>query len=695
MPPAGGNSGLGRVWDAGEVGGVSVHARSAQDSEWEWDTPVTALRGVGPERALLLARLELRTLGDLLLHRPRRYEDRRHFLAIRQVTEKGVVAVRGKVMASGVKYFRKRTRSVAEVVLDDGTARLYLRWWNLPFLADQFPVGAEVMAYGRVVELKPRTIDHPETEILEEGDEASIHLDRIVPIYALTEGLPQRWLRSRIWSVVERLAPRVPEPRPGLSRAGLPTRAEAFRAMHFPVELGCAEAARHRLAYDEFVELQWAIQGRRHRLYARASGRLCRGDNRWMRPFVAGLGFRLTDAQTRVLREIRSDLVSGKPMRRLVQGDVGSGKTVVAAAAALMVLESGYSVALMAPTELLAQQHEARFRSWFAPMDLGVDLRTGSRRSSERPGNPTEPGGESREWRPVMTLGTHALLESGFAPERLGLVIIDEQHKFGVAQREALLRKGDFPHLLVMTATPIPRTLALTLYGDLEVSTLDQLPPGRGRVRTFVRSREKLPKVWDFVGDQLEAGRQAYVVYPRVEDDEQGEVRALKREGKALAEVFGTTRVGVVHGKLPAAEKEAVMAAFRAGEVKVLLATTVIEVGVDVPNATVLVVENAEQFGLAQLHQLRGRIGRGGNDSYCVLVLGKDTAEARERLKVLEETSDGFAIAEADLRLRGPGELLGQAQSGMPPLRFGDLARDRELLEWARRVVADRLGAKV
>ncbi len=642
------------------------------------DAPVTALRGVGHERSLQLARLGIRTVGDLLLHRPRRHEDRRHFLSIREVTGKGAVTVRGRVMAMGVKKFRKGTRSVFELIVDDGTARLHCRWWNLPFLEEQFAVGMDVMVHGRVVELKPRTIDHPETEVLEAGDEASIHMDRIVPIHPLTEGLYPRWLRSRVWDVVEHVASRVPEPHPGLATGGLPTRSEALQMLHFPGEMEDVELARRRLAFDEFVELQIEIQGRRRRLEARASGIPCSGDNRWMRPFLAGLGFMLTSGQTSVLREIRQDLALGVPMRRLVQGDVGSGKTVVAAAAALMVLESGFEVALMAPTEILALQHERRFRGWFSSLGLPVELRTGSTKTTS--------GVDGVGVR--MTIGTHALLESGYDPERLGLVIIDEQHKFGVGQREQLVRKGRYPHLLVMTATPIPRTLALTLYGDLEVSTLRELPPGRGRVRTFVRGPERLPRVLEFVGEQIAAGRQAYVVCSRVDEDDGGAVKAVVREFGELQKALAPHAVGMLHGRMSGEEKEAVMTAFGAGRIQVLLATSVIEVGVDVPNASVMVIENAEQFGLAQLHQLRGRIGRGGHESYCVLVAAKESPEILARLKVLEDSVDGFEIAEADLRLRGAGEMLGRAQSGLPPFRFADLGRDRELLEFARTSVA-------
>jgi ATP-dependent DNA helicase RecG len=588
-------------------------------------------------------------------------------------------------VALGVKYFRKRSRSVFELILDDGTGRLHCRWWNMPFLEGCYAVGQDVMAHGRVTGLKPRTLDHPETEVLEEGEEASIHMDRIVPIYPLTEGLGQRWLRGRIWRVVEALAPSTPEPQPDLLPPELPTRAAALRGLHFPESLEAAEAARRRLAWDEFVDLQIAIRTRRRRLLERAPGWVCGGDNRWMRPFLARLGFALTGAQTAVLREIRQDLVAGRPMRRLIQGDVGSGKTVVAAAAALMVLESGYDVAVMAPTEILARQHGERFGTWLAPLGIPVRLRTGNWKT-DFAGEATASGGVPGG--PALTVGTHALLEMEFAPDRLGLVVIDEQHKFGVTQREGLVRKGCYPHLLVMTATPIPRTLALTLYGDLDVSIIDRLPPGRGRVRTFVRGPESLPKVWEFVREQVAAGRQAYVVYPRVEDDGAGSVKAVTREFAELSRVLAPHPVGLLHGRLGAAEKDSTMDAFREGRVAVLLATLVIEVGVDVANATVMVIENAEQFGLAQLHQLRGRIGRGGHESYCILVAGKGSPEIRRRLRVLEECADGFAIAEADLELRGPGELLGQAQSGLPPLRFGDLAGDRALLEAARAAVA-------
>ena len=384
---------------------------------------------------------------------------------------------------------------------------------------------------------------------------------------------------------------------------------------------------------------------------------------------------------------MRKDMSGVHPMRRLLQGDVGSGKTVVAACCALMAIESGYHVALMAPTEILAEQHFLNFCRWFKPLKIDVELLTASHKTpGARSMSP-----ESTATCSTLFIGTHALIESGFNPAPLGLVIIDEQHRFGVAQREELVRKGQYPHLLVMTATPIPRTLGLTLYGELDVSVMAQSPPGRGRIKTFVRSADKLPQVWDFIRSKLAQGRQAYVIYPRVEDTGDNGIKAVTREFDRVQQALPDVRVGLLHGRLKAREKDGVMTLFRANDVQVLLATSLVEVGLDVPNATVMLIENAEQFGLAQLHQLRGRIGRGAHDSFCILVAAVRTREAQQRLRVLEETTDGFKIAEADLALRGPGELLGQQQSGIPNFRFGNLATDFELITRAREIAAQLL----
>ena len=695
--------------------------------------PVTALRGVGPKHVEFFAKLGVVTVEDLLLLQPRRHEDRRTGWSIGLLPLKVPATVLGRIVAQGTNYYAKKTKSTFEFILDDGTGRLHCRWWNLPWLADKFRVGDEVFVHGKLLSLKPRTMDHPETEIVETGDEPSTHLHRIVPVYPLTEGLSQRWLRGLMWRTLEEYGGQIPERHPTLvgrdsvephierseasaasNSAERPdqetrfarassvgqwgsteshptvlalTRAAALRSLHFPAELPDTERARQRLALDEFLDLQLAVRARRDKLLANAHSQPCKGDNHLIRPYLAQLGFPLTDSQTTVLREIRADLARGTPMRRLLQGDVGSGKTIVAACTALMALESGHSVALMAPTEILAEQHHRNFTHWLKPLGISVELRTGSRKTAADP--------ELKTQNPKLFIGTHALVEDTFTVERLGLVIIDEQHKFGVAQRERLLRKGHYPHLLVMTATPIPRTLGLTIYGDLDVSVIAHLPPGRGAIKTFVRGPEKLPKVWAFVRERLAEGRQAYVVYPRVEDtDLKTGTKAVMAEFEKLAKELAPHRVALLHGRLSAEEKETVMADFRANRVQALLATSVIEVGVDVANATVMVIENAEQFGLAQLHQLRGRIGRGAHDSWCVLVAAKLTDDARARLKVLEETTDGFALAEADLQLRGPGELLGQAQSGAQQFKFADLTRDLELAKLARELVSGWTAAK-
>ena len=643
--------------------------------------PLRELRGVGTERATQLARLELFTVEDLLLHRPRRYEDRRHFRSIAEMQLDEAATTRGTVVASGIKRYRGGQKSVFEIILEDGTARLHCRWWNLPFMQNYFAVGDEVFVFGKLKSLKPRTIDHPETEVIEGGAESMIHINRIAPIYPLTEGLPQRWVRSLIWRSLHEFESEIREPWPKLTLKDFPPRVNAIRMLHFPEAMADIELARRRLALDEFIALQKEIQLRRKKFEAKARGLPCAGNNRLIKPFLAQLGFALTGAQTRVLRELRHDLGGAHPMRRLLQGDVGSGKTAVAACCALMALESAYQVVLMAPTEILAEQHYQTFKKWFEPLGIEVRLQTSSHKSSALP---LTQSATRNPPPPILTIGTHALIESGFVMDRLGLVIIDEQHKFGVAQREQLLRKGTYPHLLVMTATPIPRTLGLTLYGELDVSVIDELPAGRGQIKTFVRTDDKLPKVWAFIREKLAEGRQAYIVYPRVEESGVNGLKAVTKEFENLKRVLTPHRVGLLHGRLSSAEKERVMADFRSQVVKVLLATPLIEVGVDVPNATVMLIENAEQFGLAQLHQLRGRIGRGAHDSYCILVAAAKSAESRQRLKVLEETTDGFRVAEADLKLRGPGELLGQQQSGLPNFRFGNLVTDLELIKLAR-----------
>ncbi len=703
------------------------------------DLLVTNLRGVGTERAEQLARLEIRTIAELLLHKPRRYEDRRRVSRIAELDLMQARTVAGKVVAMGTKRYSQGRKSVFEIILDDGSARLHCRWWNLPFMQKYFTQGDEVLVFGKLHSLRPREVDHPETEIIEGGEESSIHLNRVAPIYPLTEGLPQRWLRGLIWRTLGEFSTRITDPWPELAKEGFPSTEAALRSLHFPEEPADEEKARARFAFEEFLALQLDIQERRWRLRQREA-HSCRGDNRFVKQFLAKLGFRLTQAQTRVLKAIRHDLEAGEPMRRLLQGDVGSGKTVVAACALLMTLESGYNGVLMAPTEILASQHFENFSRWLEPLGVQLRLRTGSGERSCRgtgeeleaaiipgsasnfssaPGSQTDeiqtaekkpdvassqrlppsaatsPDGRA-ETQPTLFIGTHALIEDSFEMDRLGIVIIDEQHKFGVAQREKLLRKGKCPHLLVMTATPIPRTLGLTLYGDLDVSVIDQLPGGRCPIRTFVRQSDKLPKVWEFIRAKLKEGRQAYVIYPRVEEGGAGRpAKAVIAEFQKIQKHLTSFETGLLHGRMKSEEKEKVMERFRSGTVQILVATSLIEVGVDVPNATVMLVENAEQFGLAQLHQMRGRIGRGAHESFCILVADARTDDAQRRLKTLEETADGFKIAEVDLALRGTGDLTGQQQSGLPPLRFGDFSRDLPLVEKARVFATEIIGRRM
>ena len=628
-------------------------------------------KGVGPERLQQLHRLGLFTGADLLYHRPRRYEDRRHFIPIQQLEKGSWGTVRGTITVLGLKRWRHGTRSVFEFVLEDGSARLHCRWWNLPFMQNYFQKGDEVLVYGKLSELKPRAMDHPETEVVVPGEENFIHLNRIVPIYPLTEGLSQRWLRAFIWRSWPELKNAIGEPWPARLFPGLPSRLEAMQMLHFPETAEEPERARRRLAAEEFMDLQVVLQQRRQALRSRAQARPCPGDNHLVKPFLRAVGFAPSEAQKKVLREIRADLKQALPMRRLLQGDVGSGKTFVAAAVALMVLESGFNVVLMAPTEILASQHYETLGAWLRPLGIRVEIQTSDWKE-------TGAGDQER-----IVVGTHALLGENFSIPNLGLVIIDEQHKFGVTQREGLLRKGDYPHLLILSATPIPRTLGLTLYGDLDLSILDSAPVERPPIRTFVRQAAERDKIFEFVRGQLSEGRQGYIIYPRVEQAT-AEVQALRKEVRAVSSLLAPFQVGAVDGKMALEEKRAVLSAFRDNQLQLLLATSMVEVGIDVPNASVMIIENAEQFGLAQLHQLRGRIGRGPHPSYCILINRSGGAEAGQRLQILAQTEDGFKIAEEDLRLRGAGDFLGSDQSGLPPFRFADFGLDFDLIEQAR-----------
>ncbi len=664
-------------------------------------SPVGEIRGVGAATVRALASGGVAVVADLLWTLPYRYEDRSNTRPIASLGGPGqVVTVAGRLADLTARRARNRRMHVTEGVVDDGTGALPVVWFNQPYLAKSLSVGTRLWLHGP---LKPGRrwglqMVAPEWEA-EDQDASPVHLGRIVPIYRRVGVLSGRRLRALLARVLDDL----PEPAdavlPWLPREReLPALAVALRTVHFPRQpdgeaalaalLGAlAEAAtpaHRRLAFEELLGLALALERERRSRKARRAPSCVVTDEVREKARTA-LPFRLTGAQRRVLAEIVADLGRSWPMARLLQGDVGSGKTVVAALAALVAIESGLQVALLAPTELLASQHFATLGALLGPTGRAPALLVGSLRAREKEKVRTDlAGGRAR-----LVVGTHALLEDEVVFARLGLVIVDEQHRFGVTQRRALVRKGAAPHLLVMTATPIPRSLALSVDGDLEVSLLDELPPGRTPVRTVLRDDAARDRLLGFLRRELVEGGQVYWVFPVIEESEKQPLRAVETHARAVGDAFPGTEVGVVHGRLAAEARDAVMASFASGAVRVLCATTVIEVGVDVPNASVMVVENAERFGLAQLHQLRGRVGRGRRRSFCVLLAGPGcSADARRRLEILAATGDGFRIAEEDFRLRGPGEITGLRQWGRPELRVADLWRHRAELALAREVAA-------
>ncbi|MDX2227272.1 MAG: ATP-dependent DNA helicase RecG [Verrucomicrobiae bacterium] len=661
--------------------------------------PVELVRGVGPQRAQALARLEIHTLRDLLYHLPRRYEDRRHFAPLAMMTAGEMVTARGVVIGTKLARFRGGSNSMVSVVIQEGGAsvaggaQLTARWFNVPYFQNFFNVGDDVIFYGKL-KLSTRrqwTMDHPDFEILENGTDNLIHINRIVPVHPAGEGLTPRLIRSLVWRCLEEYGGEIGELLPPVSvrKFGFPTLETALRQVHFPQAFEEATAGRNRLAFDELFLMQLVIALKREQV-VHLPGIVHEPDGTLTGPFLQSLPFEMTAAQKRVVAEVETDLRRGRPMNRLLQGDVGSGKTLVAAHAMLQAVESGYQAALMAPTEILAEQHFLNLRRWFEPLGVRVILRTGSLKTGEQTPGLFESGNKTR---PPVFVGTHALIESSVEFHRLGLVVVDEQHKFGVVQRARLTAKGQNPDVLVMTATPIPRTLSLTVYGDLDVSVLDELPRGRGEIITAVRTEKKLPEIFDFIKKQVGAGRQAYIVYALIDESDKLPLKSVLKEYETLQKQFPGISLGLLHGRLKSVEKEEVMKRFRSGQTQILVATTVIEVGVDVPNANLMLVENAERFGLSQLHQLRGRIGRGSHKSYCILVGQAKSPESFRRLRIMEETLDGFRIAEEDLRLRGPGNIFGTEQSGLPPLKIADLLADTDLLNQARAYATDIIAA--
>lgn len=638
--------------------------------------------------------------GDVLTHYPFRYEDRRAFDGwpdgAAEVTEplclRGVVTDAQLKRSGPGRPFVVVTLSPPDMEGLGGFSQpLTLRWFNMPFIYKSFAADQEMIVYGRPKASKNGglVMDHPEFEILNDTPlaEAAIHLERIVPIYGSRDGVPQKTLRRAAWLILENLEDEsVPDLLPQPSAEGEfahQTRAQAWREIHFPSSMESCARARRYLALEEFFLLQLKVLRRRQKWESLTGAGHC-GPGELLGRWLESLPFPLTGAQQRSIQEIRADLALTKPMNRLLQGDVGSGKTFVAMAAILLAVESGCQAALMAPTQILAEQHYLNFRHWLEPLGLRIGLRTASKKTDN-----SLPLFEGAPERPQILIGTHALLHGDSELPDLGLAVIDEQHKFGVEQRARLVRQGRAPDVLVMTATPIPRTLTMTVYGDLDVSLIDEMPAGRRPIVTVVREQPDLAQVASFLKNQFAAGRQAYLVYPLIDESESLDLKSAVKEQAYWEKKLTPHSVGLLHGRLGPVEKEAVMQRFRANEIHALVSTSVIEVGVDVPNASVMIVFEAERFGLAQLHQLRGRIGRGAHRSYCILVANGKNAEGLDRLHTLEKTSDGFAVAEADLVRRGPGDLLGTAQSGLADLVLGDLVRDTRLVRLARRLAAE------
>jgi ATP-dependent DNA helicase RecG len=658
------------------------------------DQPVQFLKGVGPRRAEQFARMDVRTARDLVYHVPRRYEDASTVTPVGMLRIGVDATALGTVVSTHVYKARTGLR-IFQALIRDRTGTIECAWPGQPFLertigkGDLLLVSGPVRSfYGRGRQIQPR--EH--VVMGHEGEDGTAG-GMVLPLYPATEGLSQRVLRGIIDANLDKLLPCLDDEEvftaEELAAVGVPAIREALTLLHRPSSLADAERGRRRLAWDELFFRQLLHARTHHRATRAREGTPFRRTDELIAPLYRTLPFTLTQAQTRALREIYEDMTSPRRMNRLLQGDVGSGKTVVALFAMLLAVESGWQAALMAPTEILAEQHRRTLRALLGELPVRVELLTGSLGAAER----RDTLRRIREGEANIVVGTHALIQEGVDFHRLGLAVVDEQHRFGVKQRMALAERGEATDVLVMSATPIPRSLALTVYGDLDLTIIDEIPPGRTPVRTVVERGRGRSGVYEFVRREVAAGRQAYIVYPIIEESEKVELRAATREYERLSrEVFANLRLGLLHGQLHADEKEAVMRALAAGELDVLVATTVIEVGIDVPNASVMVVEHAERFGLSQLHQLRGRVGRGAAQSHCVLI----SDEGAERLGVLARTENGFEIANADLKLRGMGDFFGARQHGIPAFRFYDPERDDALLATARgaarRIVAKDSG---
>lgn len=645
--------------------------------------PIRYLRGIGPQRAEIFQKLGISTIGDLLHFYPRRYEDRSLFCSIKDIQPGNMVTIRGHVLSLNLKRIPRMP--IFEMLIGDDSGFIHAAWFNQVYLKRQFKTGDQVILHGKADLFNKRLqLSNPDYEKLTGTSEDTIHTGRIVPVYPLTEGLGQRGLRRAAKLLLDDHHHAIEDDLPGKLRAklGLMERKESVRNIHFPDSLELLAKAKERLIFEEFFIFELALLKRIHAERNVLKAYPLPPHDDLLGEFRKTVPFTLTGSQEQVIREIAFDLAKASPMRRLLQGDVGSGKTVVAAFLIIVAAKAGLQSALMAPTEVLAEQHYETLSKLLAPFQVRIALLTGSIAENEK----NEILADLRNHRKDVIVGTHALIQDGVRFAKLGFVVIDEQHKFGVRQRAKLLAGNMKPHLLVMTATPIPRTLGLTLYGDLDISVLTELPAGRRPIRTFwiVKDREK--EILGHLREKAADNEQSYIIFPIIDETQNADLLAAKKEYERLSrdDLKGLS-VGLIHGRMDKQERDRVMKDFRENKTKVLVATSVIEVGIDNPNATLMVIEHAERFGLSQLHQLRGRIGRGRKDSVCFLFGEPTTDEGKKRLRILTKTQDGFVIAEEDLRLRGPGNFLGTRQSGEPFFKIGDIVEDAQTLILARK----------
>ncbi len=670
----------------------SILVITMQVKKLTFDTEVRYLKGVGPRKADVLARIGIRAVGDLVYYLPRRYEDRRDFTLIKDLKPGEYKVVRGKVLTVG-SNMTKKGMSVFRIALADATGVIYCVWFNQPFLRNVFEKGMDIIVYGKAEKYDRLRINHPDYEIVKDGS-PSINMGRIVPVYPLTEEVTQKYLRMLIREATEtsRLFLRDSIPVEVRARKRLADMVFAVRNIHFPGSFENLDKAYRRIVFEEFFMLQLALALKRKKQKEPSRGIAHKMDAFNADDFKKLLDFELTLSQKRSIKEIERDMISPKPMNRLLEGDVGSGKTVVAMYALMLSVKSGYQCGVMAPTEILARQHYINMSEFFMPLGINIRLLVGGIDKDKK----EEIKEEIKSAQADIVIGTHALIWENVDFKDLGLVVIDEQHKFGVTQRELLRKKGERPDTLVMTATPIPRTLALTIYGDLDISVIKELPGGRLPITTYALTEDKREKAYEFLREEIKKGRQAYIVYPRIEEtsaDPGNEKHASRpRASKSAShmhdhlrhKIFPDLKLALIHGRMKPHEKDAIMKKFKENKINILVSTTVIEVGIDIPNASLMIIEHAEMFGLSQLHQLRGRIGRGEYSSCCILLGSPATESARKRFYTMTETQDGFKVAEDDLEMRGPGEFFGTKQHGLPEIRFGNIIKDFGIMEEAR-----------